>query len=136
VIKFSNTRSLPKSNKKILIVDDDEDILSLFESYLREVGFYVDIYVNPKEAMKKFEPGFYDLMLVDIRMPLMNGFELSRIIKTMDRTIKICFLTSFETYYRSLKHQYNLNIDCFIKKPIGKEELIIHVVALLNDDAS
>ncbi len=129
VIKSSN----PKSNKRILIVDDDVNILLLFESYLREEGFYVDSFVNPKEAVNKFKPGFYSLMLVDIRMPFMNGFELSRIIRDIDNSIKICFLTAFDTYYQSLKEQFNLDQDCFLRKPIGKEELIVHVVAHLKD---
>lgn len=133
-LKLSNPKTLPKSNKRILIVDDDANILRSFESYLKEEGFYVDSFINPKEAMNKFKPGFYDLMLVDIRMPIMNGFELSRIIRDTDKSIKICFLTDFETYYQSLKQQFNLDLDCFIRKPIGKVELIVHVVAHLNDD--
>jgi len=115
-------------------VDDDVNILLLFESYLREEGFYVDSFVNPKEAMRKFEPGFYDLILVDIRMPFMNGFELSRIVRATDKSIKICFLTGFDTYYQSLKQQFKLDIDCFLRKPIGKEELIAHIIAHLNND--
>jgi DNA-binding response OmpR family regulator len=134
VIELSKISSLPKSIERILIVDDDVNILLLFESYLKEEGFYVESFINPKEAVNEFKPGFFDLALVDIRMPIMNGFEFSRIIKGIDKSIKICFLTGFDTYYLSLKQQFNLDIDCFIRKPVGKEELIDHVVAHLNDD--
>ncbi len=134
MIELSNARSLPNSIKRILIVDDDASILVLFESFLREAGFYVDSFISPKEAVNKFKLGFYDLALVDTRMPIMNGFELSRIIRDIDKSIRICFLTAFDTYYQSLKEQFNLDKDCFLRKPSSKEELIVHVIAHLNDD--
>ncbi len=110
------------------------DILLLFKLYLTEEGFYVDSFDNPKEALKKFKPGFYDLLLVDIRMPFINGFEFSQIIRNTDKLIKICFLTGFTAYYQSLKEQFNLNIDCFIRKPIRKDELVAHIVGHLNNN--
>jgi DNA-binding response OmpR family regulator len=110
--------------KKILIVDDDIYITYTFKTGLESYGFEVDTYNNPLLALSKFRRNFYDLLLVDIRMPDMSGFELSQKIRKKDRTIKICFITAFEVYYQALLEVYrNLDFKCFIKKPITIQQL-------------
>jgi two-component system, OmpR family, response regulator ChvI len=96
-------------NKKarILIVDDDHDITLTFRVALLQHGFLVDVF------------NVYDLLLLDIKMPKMNGFELYRELEKIDNKTKVCFITSFVTYYESLRDIFPMtNVSCFIKKPI------------------
>ena len=65
-------------------------------------------------------------------MPKMNGFKLFQKLKKIDIGTKVCFVTSFESYYNSLKEQFSLDVNCFIKKPISKDELIDHVLKKLT----
>jgi DNA-binding response OmpR family regulator len=87
--------------KKILIVDDDTDVTLTFKTALDNYGFEVETYNDPVLALSNFKPHFYDLLLIDIRMPDMNGFELSQKIRKRDRSVKICFITAFEVYWRN-----------------------------------
>ena len=75
-------------------------------------------------------------MLIDIKMPKMNGYELYQEIKKVDDKVKVCFITAFEVYYQSLRELYpNVKIDCFIKKPIESEKLIIKQVTEIIDQS-
>ena len=106
-------------NAKILIVDDDVDITLTLKFGLQEYGFIVDTFNDPLLALSKFKRDVYHLVLIDIRMPKMNGFELYREIHKIDRKVKVCFITSFVIYYESLREIFpNAKISCFIKKPV------------------
>lgn len=112
----------------IMIVDDDSDTVNLFKDYLKEHGYQVESYTNPLNALSSFRPGRYDLLLIDVKMPIMNGFQLYRELKEVDETCKVCFITAFEVYYESLLEFFpNLDVTCFIKKPIAKEELLSRI---------
>ena len=67
--------------KKILIVDDESDITLALKMYLESQGFHIDTFTDPTRALSQFKPGFYDLLIFDIKMPEMNGFELYKEIK-------------------------------------------------------
>jgi DNA-binding response OmpR family regulator len=111
-----------------MIVDDDSDTANLFKDYLEEHGYQVESYTNPLNALSSFRPGHYDLLLIDVKMPIMNGFQLYRELKEVDETCKVCFITAFEVYYESLMEFFpNLDVTCFIKKPIAKEELLSRI---------
>jgi DNA-binding response OmpR family regulator len=113
-----------RATKKILIVDDEFDITSTFKMGLESKGFKVDTFNDPEEALSNFKAGIYDLLLLDVRMPRINGFQLYEELKKIDDKTKICFITAFEVYYRSLREQFpEVKVDCFIKKPIEIEEL-------------
>jgi CheY-like chemotaxis protein len=121
---------------RILLVDDDADILLTFKSGLEEVqstkvegvNLQVDIFVEPREALTSFKAGVYDLLLLDIRMPHINGFELYEELKKIDDKPKVCFITAYELYYEALKKDFpELDIGCFIKKPISIEDLVIKI---------
>jgi two-component system, OmpR family, response regulator ChvI len=121
---------------KILLVDDDPDILLTFKSGLEEVqstkvegvNLHVDIFAEPREALTSFKAGVYDLLLLDIRMPNINGFELYEELKKIDDKPKVCFITAYELYYEALKKDFpELDIGCFIKKPISIEDLAIKI---------
>jgi CheY-like chemotaxis protein len=79
---------------RILIVDDDPDITLSFSIGLEDGGFKIYSYNDPSDALLNFKPGFYDLLLIDINMPKMNGFELCTKILEIDLNVKICFITA------------------------------------------
>jgi DNA-binding response OmpR family regulator len=83
-------------NNRILIVDDENDINLLFKMVLEDNGFKVDIFNDPLTALQNFTAGSYDLLLLDMLMPKMNGFELYQKIRMIDDKVKICFLTANE----------------------------------------
>jgi two-component system, OmpR family, response regulator ChvI len=113
------------SKGSILIVDDELDITLAFKKGLETNGFLVDIYNDPILALSNFKSGFYDLLLVDVRMPNMNGFELYQEIEKVDKKAKVCFITAFEVYYEALKEIFpTLEVGCFIRKPIEIDDLV------------
>ncbi|HZB17498.1 MAG TPA: response regulator [Nitrososphaeraceae archaeon] len=113
------------SKGSILIVDDEIDITLAFKKGLENNGFMVDIYNDPVTALLNFKPDFYDLILVDVRMPKMNGFELYQEIEKVDKKSKVCFITAFEVYYHALREIFpTLEVGCFIRKPIEIDDLV------------
>src|ERR687892_2851917 len=123
------------ATKKLLIIDDEEDITSALKAGLERYGLNVDISNNPVLTLSNFKPGYYDLVILDIRMPNMDGFELYRKIKEIDPNVKVCFLTASELYYQEFREkEYNaLDKDLFIRKPIGNDELIKEIKRLIGD---
>lgn len=119
---------------KVLIVEDEIDLLLSIKKGLTRNGFEVEGFDDPLEALAKFKPNTYDVLLVDIRMPKMNGFELFRAIKKSgDRSI-IFFITAFEVYYEEFKKIFpDLDVKYFIKKPITIAELVAKINHVLND---
>jgi two-component SAPR family response regulator len=118
---------------RIFIVDDDVDIIATFKEGLEECGFEVDGYNNPVIALHEFKANRYDLLIIDVRMPVLDGFELAEKILRIERSSKICFITAFDIYFRSLVEEYpNLDFTCFLRKPITIEALKRHIVAELN----
>lgn len=91
------------------------------------------MYTNPVKALSEFKPRQYDLILLDVRMPYMNGFRLYEKLKKIDKSCRVCFVTAFESYYQSLKEFFpNLDIKCVIRKPITEQRLLEHVVRELQ----
>src|ERR671926_189829 len=85
----------------------------------KRILFVDDTFNDPQEALSNFKAGLYDLLLIDVKMPKMNGFELYREIEKIDDKPKVCFITAFEVYYKSLRELFpTMRIDCFIKKPV------------------
>lgn len=109
----------------IIVVDDEIDIGQLFRLYLINSGYHVDVYNDPLKALSEFQPGKYNLALLDVRMPRMNGFELYQRLKYLDINCKFCFITAFETYYKTLKEFFpSLDNTCYIQKPVKREKLL------------
>jgi len=110
---------------RILIVDDDVDILNLFRLSLERDGFIVVSFSDPHLALSSYKPGAYDLLLLDIRMPSMNGFELFQNIRQVDDKAKVCFVTAFEEFNIEFRRLFPTleEGDCFIKKPIALRAL-------------
>ena len=121
-----NPISSSTNGKRILIVDDDRDIAKFFKLALDHAGFITDVYSDPLSVLMNFKKGMYDLLLLDINMPLMSGFELYGKISQIDDGVKVCFVTAFEEYYSEFKTAFpHLNeLECYIKKPVGMDKLI------------
>ena len=85
--------------KRILVVDDELDICLVFKIVLENNGFIVTYYCNPILALNEFKSNFYDLIILDIQMPDINGFQLYNEIRKKDIKSKICFLTATETIF-------------------------------------
>jgi two-component system, OmpR family, response regulator ChvI len=114
-----------------LIVDDDVEITNSFSLALEDSGSYeVDTYNDPLVALSNYRPHSYDLLLLDIRMPKMDGFELYQEIKKMDTQVKVCFISAYDVEYTALREQINLlELDYFksknvIRKPMEISKLI------------
>lgn len=112
--------------KRICFVDDEPDIILLCKIVLEEAGYEVDTFTDSILALSKFKPNFYDLIVLDIKMPNMDGFELCKRIKEIDSKLKVCFLTASEMYYETFrKKEYDVvDKDLFLRKPIENEDLI------------
>lgn len=113
-----------KRKHKILVVDDEPDVAAIIKMGLEKNGFEVDAFNDPVAARNNFKPGVYDLLLIDIRMPSINGFELYRELVNIDNKAKICFITAFEIYYDEFRRVFpKLKVNCFVKKPVRMEVL-------------
>jgi DNA-binding response OmpR family regulator len=126
-----------RKNKKILLIDDEPDIIYSIKRVLEDNEFVVDSYTDPTLALSNFRPGLYDLILLDIKMPKMNGFDLYQKIMEMESNVKICFLTASELFYeeyRRLDAYPSLDKAYFIQKPFRIEQLLRELNEILNSD--
>src|SRR5215471_20751027 len=117
--------------KRILIVDDDSDVTVTFKAGIEEnnndPNTRIEVYTSndPISALLEFRPNFYDLLLVDINMPHMNGFELCEKILAIDINVKVCFMSCVETNREALREIYPaINSPCFITKPVTIDYLV------------
>ena len=125
--------------KNILLVDDEPDIIYTIKNILEDNGFQIDSFNDPITALKSYRSNFYDLVILDIKMPKIDGFELYTKIIEKDPRAKVCFLTASEMYYekfRKTRSEYGRIIaeECFIQKPIKSEELIRKLEDRMNID--
>ena len=120
--------------KRILIVDDDADILTTYKKGLEESGlFEVDTFTDPEETLSNFKNGLYDFLIIDIRLPKMDGFELCDKMKAIDNKVKICFITAYEINYRALRQVFpEPKLECFIQKPIEIGKLVERIKSELE----
>jgi DNA-binding response OmpR family regulator len=124
--------------QKILIVDDEPDITTALNMYLELQGFHVDAFTDPVYALAQFKAGFYQLLILDIKMPEMNGFELYTEIKKKDATVKVFFLTALSEIhdYDAFKKEVFPKEDerYFIAKPIENEEILTRINTVLANN--
>jgi CheY-like chemotaxis protein len=133
-IKHEITFKPDSAHKKIAILDDDKDVTTTFRTILEsdlisrgEIAFKFIVYTsnNPAQFLDVFEPGFYDLLLIDINLPGMDGFEVSRRLLEIDLNLRICFMTAGEINYRALREIHSVrSVGCYITKPISANDLI------------
>ena len=125
--------------KRILVVDDDPDLTLTFKvglegyHYDEKKRFEVYTYNDPLLVLKEFKPHFFDLLLTDIYMPYMNGFQLCEKILELDVNIRVCFMSALEINVQALREVYHkVSFGCFIKKPVSMEHLIKRLSAELD----
>jgi DNA-binding response OmpR family regulator len=115
-------------SKRILVVDAEADTNAALHGILEQNGFSVDSYENPRLALEHFKPHFYDLLILDIKMPKMCGFSFYRKIRKLDENMKVCFLTAGEINYEVYSDIFSsLPDNCLIRKPVTNEELLRHI---------
>jgi DNA-binding response OmpR family regulator len=133
--KISTTEENARK-KRILLVDDELDITLTIKMVLELSGFFqVEAFYDPVLALLRFKPGAYDLAIIDIRMPEMNGFQLFRKLREIDNNLKICFLTAAElNHYREADSDIidELGKDYFVTKPVETTDLINRLKVMLS----
>jgi DNA-binding response OmpR family regulator len=126
--------SLQSKKYRVMIVDDEQDITTVFKIGLENNGFIVTTFNDPLKALSKFRPGLYDLLILDIRMPGMNGFQLYQKIRETDNKLKVCFLTAYDEYLGEFKATFPFleEVRCYLKKPITIQDMVKRLTDLAN----
>ena len=120
--------------KSILIVDDDEDLTNLYETFLKYNGYRVDAFTDPIDALYSFRKNVYDLVLLDLKMPQMNGVVLSQELQNIDPTLLYRFITAAnKEYIETLKTNSPDIENNIIYKPLWLNELRITIHSLLSN---
>ena len=120
--------------KRILVVDDESDLTLFYRMSLEYHGFEVETFNDPRKALSNFKTDYYNLIILDIKMPNMDGFELYTEIRKRDKKAKVCFLTASELYYKEfrMKEYSALDKSLFIRKPIGNEDMLKEIYRLIK----
>jgi DNA-binding response OmpR family regulator len=119
--------------KRIAVVDDEPDITNVLKKALERHGFTVDTFNDPQAVLASFQPMYYDLMIIDIRMPKINGFDLYRQLKKRDTGVKVCFLTAFQIYYEEFRKMFpTIDVKAFIRKPVSISNLVDQINAAIE----
>jgi CheY-like chemotaxis protein len=122
-------------SRRILLVDDEPDVCMVYQMVLEDAGYKCTAYTDSVKALQEFKPYFYDLILLDIKMPVLNGFELCKKIIALDRTVHIIFITASEEYYEKFRSQHfpELGKINYIQKPVGNDELVQIVNTIISN---
>jgi CheY-like chemotaxis protein len=127
--------------KRILIIDDETDVTITFKAGIEDSNNYndankrIEVHTSndPVSALSEFKPNFYDLLLVDINMPHMNGFELCEKILAIDINVKVCFMScAAEMNLEALREIYPISLGCIIRKPVSIDYLVKRIRSELD----
>jgi len=135
--KRDELHDLKRSKKAtVLLVDDEPDICMVYQMVLEDAGYQCSSYTDSVKALQDFKPHFYDLVILDIKMPVLNGFELCRKIREVDSTIEIIFITALSEHYRNVSQQQSypefINATTYLQKPVENEDLVQTVDRILR----
>ena len=136
----TRTREQQQFWKRILIIDDDADITLTFKTSIEDnnnttLTKKIEVHTsnNPVATLSEFKPNFYDLILIDINMPYINGFQLSERILEIDINVKICYMSAGEINRDALREIHpSISLGCFIRKPVSIDYLIGRVIGELD----
>jgi two-component system aerobic respiration control sensor histidine kinase ArcB len=120
-----------------MVVDDEPDSCITFKKTLEDHGFTVDTYENPGETLRNFRAGVYDLVILDIKMPEITGFELYEKLKKIDSKVKVCFITALAGYYSSSYDKFQrlhpeLTKQHIMLKPTSIDDVVKKVNLILG----
>lgn len=115
----------------ILVVEDDKNLNQIVRTYLNDSGFYAKGCLNAMDAYDEMYNNLYDLIISDIMMPEVDGFEFADNVRRVNKTIPILFMSAKDDL-NSKKRGFQLGIDDYMTKPIELEELLIRIKALLR----
>ncbi len=126
--------SVQAKKYRVMIVDDEQDITTVFKIGLENNQFIVTTFNDPLEALSKFRPGLYDLLILDIRMPGMNGFQLYKKIRDIDDKVKVCFLTAYDQSRGEFRTSFPFleEVKCYLRKPITVRDLVKRLMDLVD----
>ena len=129
----SNQQQQVQKNKRILLVDDEYDVNLTNRLILEENGFEVDSFTDASQTLKNFTAGLYDLVILDVKLPAIDGFSLYEKIRKLDDKVTICFLTAADkAYCKILKnHHPSIKEDYVIHKPVDNESLLKRIKSML-----
>jgi len=125
----------PSCGGRILIVDDDSDVLFTLRTVLHHAGYTVEAYGDPTRALNEYFPEKYDVMLIDVKMPEISGFDLYKNIRTKDQKARVCFLTAGETYYSEFVRIFpELSEYNYLMKPVENERLLERILKIISSE--
>jgi DNA-binding response OmpR family regulator len=128
IFEQAKTLKVKTKGKRILIVDDEPDIALTLQICLEPLGYKVDTYNDSVFALENFKASIYDLVILDIKIPKMNGYQLYERMKEIDQDVKVCFMTAYETYEDNfLKLISESTVNCVIRKPVTLDELVTKI---------
>lgn len=117
----------------VLIVDDEPDIAFVIKKGLERAGFQVHTFNHSEQALRDYRPGKYDLAIVDIKMPKMDGIEFYQKIRELDGNIKVCFITASNVdLEETIRARLPKEVDCFIFKPVSTADLADQIKRVLQ----
>jgi len=129
-LKIQEEELRNQKRRNILIVDNEPDICMTFQTVLEDAGYECKSYTDSVKALQEFRPDYYDLILLDIQMPILGGFELCKRIIELDNTPHVIFITASEEYYEKSRNQYykeladNNSKISYLQMPIGNKEIV------------
>jgi DNA-binding response OmpR family regulator len=116
---------------RILLAEDDQNLGSLLKEYLQAKAYEVDLLPDGEKAFKSFQKSFYDLCILDVMMPIKDGFSVATDIRAINRDIPIIFLTA-KSMKDDVLEGFKLGADDYITKPFSMEELLFRIEAILR----
>lgn len=143
---MTNNNRTSCGHGKVLLVDDEPDITTIMGICLEDNGIKADMFNDPLVALSYFKKDLYDLVILDIKMPKMNGLELYREIRKIDDKVKVCFITAFDLPQEEIKNTFvqsspqlvpissntDSYLNCVIRKPVGIDDFVKRVKQELN----
>lgn len=123
------------NNKRILIVDDDAEILDLLEFDVKSSGYFVDTATNGEDGLKKALANHYDIILLDVMMPKMNGYDVCKNIRLANSSTPVLLLTA-KGSIDDKTSGFNCGADDYLVKPFDVQEVLLRIRALLRRGTS
>ncbi|MCX6249638.1 MAG: response regulator transcription factor [Bacteroidetes bacterium] len=122
---------MEKNQIKVLLAEDERNLGNILKSYLDAKGYTTSLCVNGQEAIDLFKKKEFDFCILDIMMPVKDGFEVAREIRAKDKKVPILFLTAKSMQEDKLKG-FEVGADDYITKPFSMEELLVRIQAILR----